>query len=95
MKAIVVGSHSEQHWFGKLSVQLAQMGVQIVGHWPDLKSAKSKRGIDEAERILVTKDCCSHSLVEMAKLQCGPVPITYISHRKADNVSTLGRWMRA
>ncbi len=93
MRAIVVGSHPEPHWFGKLSKQLADMGVQIVAHWPDLKAAKSKSGLNRAERLLVTKDCCSHSLIDCVREQC-EVPITYISHRKAENTLTLERWFK-
>ena len=85
VRAIVVGSHPEQHWFGKLSKQLAGFGVEVVSHWPDLRSARSKSGLDSASAILVTKDCCSHGLMDLAKSVNVGLPILYISHRKAEN----------
>ena len=89
MKAIIVGSHPEPHWFGKLSKQLVELGVSIVSHWPDLRSAKARSGLSMATTILVTKDCCSHGLMDLVKSVNVGLPILYISHRKAENSALL------
>jgi hypothetical protein len=83
MKAILVGSKDARNWQGKLEKNLSTVGVEIVGVWRK-PGDPAKRGVFAgATGILLTNDCCSHTLQDAAKIEArkNNLPLIVINHR--------------
>ena len=82
-KAILVGSKPNANWQGKLEKHLSRVGIEIVGVWRK-PGDPAKRGIFAgATSILLTNDCCSHTLQDAAKSEAkrANLPLIVINHR--------------
>ena len=83
MKAILVGSKDARNWQGKLEKNLSTVGIEIVGVWRK-PGDPAKRGVFAgATGILLTNDCCSHTLQDAAKIEArkNNLPLIVINHR--------------
>jgi len=82
-KAILVGSKPNKNWQGKLEKHLSTVGIEIVGVWRK-PGDPARRGIFAgATSILLTNDCCSHTLQDAAKSEAkrANLPLIVINHR--------------
>ena len=85
MRAILVGSKPGPAWQGKLEKHLSKVGVEIVGVWRK-PGDPARRGVFAgATGILLTNDCCSHTLQDAAKIEArrAELPLIVINHRWA------------
>ena len=83
MKAILVGSKDARNWQGKLEKNLSTVGIEIVGVWRK-PGDPARRGVFAgATGILLTNDCCSHTLQDAAKIEArkNNLPLIVINHR--------------
>jgi hypothetical protein len=82
-KAILVGSKPNANWQGKLEKNLSRVGIEIVGVWRK-PGDPARRGVFAgATSVLLTNDCCSHTLQDAAKSEAkrANLPLIVINHR--------------
>lgn len=88
MKAIIAGS--KDGWLPKLAEALSAYGIEIVGRW-DAMDDPRRKGTYGADLVLVTNDCCSHSLMQNSQTVARKAGIRCltITHRLSANAKLL------
>ena len=88
MKAIIAGS--KDGWLPKLAEALSAYGIEIVGRW-DAMDDPRRKGTYGADLVLVTNDCCSHSLLQNSQVVAKKAGIRCltITHRLSANAKLL------
>lgn len=86
--AILVGSKPNPSWQGKLETCLLEHGIQIRNVWRN-KGDPDHRA--QADLIVVTSDCCSHTLFSAAKnaAAISGIRLIVVTHRRSATVPVL------
>ena len=88
MRAVIAGSKAG--WLPKLAEALSIYGIEIVGRWDTMDDPRRK-GTYGADLVLVTNDCCSHSLLQNSQVVAKKAGIRCltITHRASANAKLL------